>query len=183
MMQWDAKLDARKVKLTPAVVTPGQSYFALTVGEYLGDWGGRHNVFVDVLNEGGYRMVGHPVRFWWKDGGTQKLTEPKPGDMWSVDWPMYEGGYSYGVTVGGVSDSVFGMGLGTLDNHFGKDHCSYRFVFQRTKAGQTEPLPPAGNLALIAQAMDRLQRGQDLSNRALAEYGAAMALLNQARGE
>jgi hypothetical protein len=33
MMQWDAKLDARKVKLTPAVVTPGQSYFALTVGE------------------------------------------------------------------------------------------------------------------------------------------------------
>ena len=64
-------------------------------------------------------------------------------------------------------------------------HVCYSLVLEEV-IGEPEPmpptLPPGDNLKLIAQATDRLQRGQDLSNRALAEYGAAQALLNQAKG-
>ncbi len=82
----------------------------------------------------------------------------------------------------GRPESPIVGGLGLPNNR----HVCYKVVFELATEAEPEPvpptLPPVDNLRLIAQAMDRLQRGQDLSNRALSEYGAAMALLNQARG-
>lgn len=177
---WDKQLDARGVKLTPAVVRQGQSHFKLTQGWYLGEWGGRHGVFVDVLDEKGNRMVGLPVRFWWKDGFQVKLTEAKPGDSWSIDFPMHEPGWSYGIAVDGISDSVFGMGLGTIENPQHKDHVSYKFIFQRTNADAVAPEPDE-RARLIAQMVDSLQRAHELLQRSLAAQEAALALLNRMR--
>lgn len=194
MTTWDINLAKRGVELTPAVVAvKGQVYYQLVEGAYLDvdQSQGRHHVYVDVIDEQGKRLAGIMVRFW-NGGAIRKPTELKPGELHAVDFPMFASGWSYGVAVDGLGDSVFGMGLGTPDQPQVGHHVSYRFVFQRTKAGQTEPelepeplpptLPPVDNARLIVQAMDRLQRGQDLSERALAEVGAAMALLNQARG-
>lgn len=178
MVTWDEKLDERGVKLTVAQAMVGEPCFRLVEGKYLGEWGGRHSIFVEVLNEMGNRMVGQPVRLWWNGGSDRKLTEAKPLDEWALDFPMYEPGHSYGIAVDGRSDSVFGMGLGTIAAPSHKLHVSYRFVFQRMAA---EPLQPVDKSKLILQMMDRLQRAQELTGRAIEETSAALALLSQVR--
>lgn len=177
---WDTQLTARGVKLTPAIVKPGQTYWQLVEGKYLGEQGGKHHILVDVVDENNRRISGHNVRFW-NGGSVRKMTESKLGEMYAVDFPMFAAGWSYGVAVDGLSDSVFGMGLGTVEQPTMGLHVSYHFVFQRTTAAVIQPpKPPTGppvdlslrdELLALRNAAAVLSRHIDLL---LARYGGGV---------
>lgn len=128
----------------PAAVKPGQPYWQLVEAAGPMEIGGNHHLYVDVWDEHGNRIVDVPVLFYWFDTERhtdRKETEPKPGDTFAVDLPMYAGGNAYGATVddGLPSDAIFGMGLGKFVKHHG-----FRLIFQRKIAdGVTMPEPPA----------------------------------------
>lgn len=127
----------------PATVAPGQPYWKLIVADGPMDIGGNISLFVDVWDEKGHRVVGVPVLFYWRDTKQRedrKLTEPKPGDPFAVDLPMYAAGNAYGVRVddGLPSDDIFGFGLGSFVPHH-----SFRAIFQRTTgSGEPGPIEP-----------------------------------------
>lgn len=132
---------------TPATVTPGQEYWKLVSADGPMDIGGNINVFVDVWDKDGNRMVGVPVVFfrYYKDGklfNDRKLTEPKTGEPYAVDWPIYSGGNAYGVHVdenitGIPSDNIFGFGMGSFVPHH-----SFRAVFQLSVSEQPPIIVP-----------------------------------------
>lgn len=127
----------------PAQPSPGQAYWRVIMADGPMDIGGNHNLFVDVWDESGIRVVGVPVLFYWNDGDQRKVTEPKKGEGYAVDLPLFAGGNAYGVRVddGSPSDDIFGFGMGSFVPHH-----SFRVVFQRTVADATTPTepPPAG---------------------------------------
>lgn len=145
---------------------------------------GRTVAFTSVLHSGIPTAV--PVTLAWPFNGNKHLpegvTHVAPVEL------VIPNGYNppnlgpLAIYVGnkGQPESPIVGGLGLPLNR----HVCYRVVFELVTDPVTEPepMPPTDNGKLIAQAMDRLQRGQELSNRAMAEYGAAQALLNQARG-
>lgn len=140
---FDPNLKTWGATYTPATVTPGQEYWKLVQADGPQDIGGNHHVFVDVWDENGVRKVGVPVAFFhFKDGEPRtdrKKTEPKTGEPYAVDWPMYAGGNAYGVYVDDgehVSETIFGFGLGSFVRHH-----SFRLIFRLTVAAQ-EPMPP-----------------------------------------
>jgi hypothetical protein len=100
------------------------------------EWDGKHSIFVDVVDEQGKRMVGVPVTCKWADGpdGSQtKPTEPKTGEPFAMDFPMWNahGVYSVWVSVPGEpSDVASDMGL--IPFH---GHVCYKLVFQRSSGG------------------------------------------------
>jgi hypothetical protein len=126
--------------MTVAYAKPlaGQTYWRVEHAEGPFEWGGRHNIFVDVLDEQGKRLVGIPVTFYWADGKETKKTEAKPNDGYAVDFPMFASGNAYGCYIDGgmISDRVFDMGLEAW-----KGHVSYKIIFQRAVA-EGNPKPP-----------------------------------------
>lgn len=152
--EWDARLDARGVTISPADAQPGDRYWRLVRGEYLDEResGGRHHIFVDTLDEAGNRVPGVGVRFAWDGGRHIAVTEAKPGEPHAVDYPMYAAGHGYMCHVAdGPSDIVAGMGLGSIEQPHMGIHVSYRMTFQRVTANgsqspkpelQPEPEPP-----------------------------------------
>ena len=124
----------------PAVPVRGQPYWKLISAEGPEAWGGRHSVYVDVLDEVGLRLIGIPVLFYWNDGDERKVTEAKTGEPFAIDFPMYAAGNAYGIKIvdGLPSDQFFGMGL--VAN---QPHMVFKLVFQRTVARGTDlPQPP-----------------------------------------
>jgi hypothetical protein len=76
---------------------------------------GKHSIYVEVLNAGGSRAVGQPVIVQWAGGNVVMAVEDRPPPDWGVNFPMYNTLGSYSVNVGGApSDSVVGLGLGTV---------------------------------------------------------------------
>lgn len=127
---------------TPADTERGQPFWQLTYADGPFEWGGRTSIFVDVQGEAGQRLVGVRVRLF-NGGNSFKATEPKPGDDFAVDFPMYAAGNAYGVSVadGSPSDEVRGMGLIAF-----KPHVVYKLVYKRAIAGgaiDTPPTPPS----------------------------------------
>lgn len=144
-------INAQGTTYTPAKPKPGQVYWKLISAEGPDEWGGRHSVFVDVVDEQGRRLIGVPVTFYWNGNDVQKLTEPKAGEPWAVDFPMYAAGSAYGVRVGddiARSDQLFGMGL--IAN---EPHVVYKLTFQRTVATGTD----TGTGPTVPQGKDKIQ--------------------------
>jgi len=110
----------------------GESYYKLVYAEGPVEWQGKHSVFVDVTNGNG-RAIGQPVRFFWNNGQDIKAVEPKTGEEFGVDFPMYAANNAYGVAVMGTSDVVWGMGLIPF-----KPHVVFKLKFALTIAG-TQP--------------------------------------------
>lgn len=143
--QWpfDPALKAWGAVYKPAVVQPGQPYWKIVIANGPRDIGGNISLFVDVWGEDGTRQVNIPVLFYWEDGkkNDRKFTEPKPGDGFAVDLPMYASRNAYGVRVddGLPSDAMEGFGLGEWVPHHG-----FLVVFQRTIAESipVDPQPP-----------------------------------------
>jgi hypothetical protein len=173
MANWpfDAALQAHGATYKPATVTPGQAYWKLIIAEGPRDMGGKHSVFVDVLDSGGRRLVGIPVLFYWSDDDDRKPTESKPGEPYAVDLPIFAANNAYGARVddGLPSDDLFGMGLVPFE-----PHVSYRLVFQRTVASGVEvpgepptpPVPPSPTLSAL-QAIEQAQRFLDIAKSQL----------------
>jgi hypothetical protein len=115
-------------------VEPGQVYWRLVEARWAdeNESGGRHHIFITVLDENGNRIIGQPVVVRWADGQEVRPTEDKPANEPSFNFQMYAAGNAYTAYVDGLpSDSVAGMGLGTIAQRTWKHHTSFYLVFQR----------------------------------------------------
>ena len=93
--------------------------------------GGKHHIYVDVIDENGVR-VGQPVTVSWGDGTYTNPLEDKPAPDFGFNYQMYASGYAYNVKVEGLpSDVARGAGMGDIDNRFKGIHVAYYFIFQR----------------------------------------------------
>jgi hypothetical protein len=127
---WDPRLDQLGIKLTKAEKRPGQPVFRLVAARFrdTAESQALHHVFVEVIDEGGRRIVGQPVVMAWSDGSARMVTEDKPPPEYAANVPMYNQLGQYRVYVeGGPSDVIEGLGLP------GKQHVSYLLTFQRVK--------------------------------------------------
>jgi hypothetical protein len=127
-IEWDARLDELNVNVIAADVRPGQSYWKVIKAEFQTpeEGGGRHHIYIEVLDERGDRIVGQEVQVHWQDGGAVVVTENKPAPEYAANFPMYNALGGYSLTLPGLSDTVTGMGL-----PWGKVHVVYNVVFQR----------------------------------------------------
>ena len=131
---WDGRLDQLGVTLAMVNVEPGQQYWRLVEARWAdeNEAGGRHHISVTVLAENGARIVGQPVVVRWADGQEVRPTEDKPADEPSYNFQMYAAGQAYTAYIDGLpSDSVAGMGLGTIAQRTWKYHTSFFLTFQR----------------------------------------------------
>ena len=131
---WDGRLDQLGVTLAMVNVEPGQQYWRLVEARWAdeNEAGGRHHIYVTVLDENGARIVGQPVVVRWADGQEVRPTEDKPADEPSYNFQMYAAGQAYTAYIDGLpSDSVAGMGLGTIAQRTWKYHTSFFLTFQR----------------------------------------------------
>jgi CRP-like cAMP-binding protein len=132
----DPRLGPLNVVIVPADVPPGQSYWRL-VKAYWQDKeesGNDHTIYVEVLDENGSRIVGQPVEIRWQDGSLPVLTEDKPPYEYPANFPMYGTLGSYSVSVGGLpSDTIQGLGMGTIDQPGFTIHTNFLLTFQRVK--------------------------------------------------
>ncbi len=132
---WDPRLDQLGVRVAEAQVASGQPYWRLIEAKWENEQeaGGKHHIYVEVLDENGQRIVGQPLTVFWSDGGDTLVTEDKPAPEYAFNYPMYKAGNSYNVRIEGLpSDVVEGMGLGTPDLRFYTVHTVFRLIFQKT---------------------------------------------------
>ena len=123
----DPRLEALGITIEEADVAPGQPYWRVIEIFWHNEEeaGGRHHLYVDVKDESGTNIAGVPIRFGW-DGGEQVLGS-------SSNFPMYAAAYSYNVSILGLpSDTVRGLGLGTVEQRYHTIHVEYFLRFQRT---------------------------------------------------
>ncbi len=131
----DSRLNTLGVSVEDAQVGAGQQYWRLIEARWENEQesGGKHHIYVDVLDENGQRIVGQPVTVFWGDGDhTGPIEDKDPPDL-GFNYQMYAAGYAYNVKVESLpSDIVRGAGMGDLANRFKGIHTSYYLIFQRT---------------------------------------------------
>jgi hypothetical protein len=94
--------------------------------------GGKHHIYVEVLNENGNRIVGHPVTVWWGDGNYTSGVEDKAPPDYGFNYQMYAAGNAYNVKVEGLpSDTLIGAGMGDLERREWGIHTSFYLVYQK----------------------------------------------------
>lgn len=155
---WDERLTQRGIELTQYVPQPGDDgVWCIVQGEYMET---KEHTFGITLDEDGQRKPGVEVRWWWKDGKEDKVTELKPNDPWMVDFAMFAHSKSYGLKVlSGPSDSVWGMGLGSVEQPDWNIHVSYRFTFQWVDIDETTVPAPAPPPVVPVRPTPRLKIG------------------------
>lgn len=135
---WDNRLNDLGVRVAEAGVAPGQQYWRLIEARWEDEAqaGGKHHIYVEVLDENGQRITGQPVTIFWGGGGDTVMTENKPAPEFASNYPMYKAGNSYNVKVEGLpSDVIEGLGLGTPGDHrMYTIHTSFLLTYQRTTA-------------------------------------------------
>ncbi len=130
----DPRLAALNVGIEPAGVKPGQSYWRLVAARWENEQeaGGDHTIYVDLLDEGDGRLIGHPIEIRWVGGSLNITTENKPPNEYPSNFPMYNTLGSYAVSVPGLpSDTVVGLGLGSIDQPNFKVHTNFFLTFKR----------------------------------------------------
>jgi hypothetical protein len=127
---WDTRLDPLGINVTPAQPAAGKPTFRLVAARYQDETQSNnlHHIYVEVMDQGGRRMVGQRVVLAWDDGQAVMVTEDKPAPEYAANVPMYNYLGKYRVFVdGGASDVVNGLGLP------GKRHVCYLLTFQKAK--------------------------------------------------
>jgi hypothetical protein len=131
---WDGRLDQLGIYIEDALVSPGQPYWRLIEGQFWDEKesGGKHHIYVEVLDENGDRVVGHPVTVFWGDGShTGNIEDKNPPDL-GFNYQMYAAGYAYSVKVEGLpSEIVKGAGMGDIENRFMGIHTSYLLTYKK----------------------------------------------------
>ncbi len=131
---WDPRLDALGVRVEEAQVEPGQQYWRLIEARWADEQesGGKHHIYVEVLDENGNRIVGQPVTVWWGDGTHTAPIEDKDPPDYGYNYQMYAAGNAYNVKVEGMpSDTLYGAGMGDIERPRYGIHTSYYLVYQR----------------------------------------------------
>jgi hypothetical protein len=131
---WDPRLDQLGVRVEEAPVSPGQQYWKLIDARWADEQqsGGKHHVYVEVLDENGNRIVGHPVTVWWGDGSYTAGVEDKAPPDYGFNYQMYAAGYAYNVKVEGLpSDVLSGAGMGDIERRDWGIHTSFYLVYQK----------------------------------------------------
>jgi len=134
---WDGRLSQLGANVADASVAPGQPYYKLIEAKWENEeeGGGKHHIFVEVLDESGNRIVGAPITIFWEGGSASGATEDKNPPDYAYNYPMYMAGNAYGAKVEGLpSDVMQGMGLGTPEMPFHSIHTNTKLTFQRTIA-------------------------------------------------
>jgi len=128
-LQWDTRLDGLGVRLVKAKARRGDSLWRLVRAVYQDptESSGNHNIYVELLDEKGRRVLGHRVWVVWRGGQAPLITQDKPAPEYAANFPMYGKIGSYRVEVEGVSDAVTGMGLPV------RHHVNFLLTFQRTR--------------------------------------------------
>jgi len=136
-VDWDSRMSYKlepAVKLIPAEVQPGQTYWRLIRAYWQDPEEGhdKYHIYVNVLNKDGVPIT-QPIII--ENGGkTTVPAEPKPDVEYLINYPMSGTLGSYTCSVAGdiPSDRVAGLGLGFSKG--GKDHTSFYLTFQETVA-------------------------------------------------
>jgi len=131
---WDNRLDSLGVHLVPANVAPGQVYWRLVEARWANEEEaqGKHNIFINVLDENGERLVGETVVVEWMDGSATLKTEDKQPPEYSCNFAMYGTLGAYTVYVDGApSDKIVGLGLGDIERPAMKIHTCFYLTFRR----------------------------------------------------
>ena len=131
---WDPRLDKLRVRVEDAPASPGQQYWHLIDARWADEKesGGKHHIYVEVLDENGNRIVGHPVTVWWGDGSYTSGVEDKAPPDYGFNYQMYAAGNAYNIKVEGLpSDIVYGAGMGDMDRPDWGIHTSIYLTYQK----------------------------------------------------
>lgn len=168
------------VSVEPAQVEPGSPFWMAVRIHHLTpeENGGRHHIFVDILDENGNRIYGAQARVSWQ-GGSQIITVDKPPGEPGANIPMWKGQVCSVEALGKPgeplpSDRVIGLHTGHPDEAPGNTlfHHSFLVVFQKTTAEtgpaesviQGEVVGGAGKTIMLikgAEAFDAQVIGDD----------------------
>ena len=127
------------VNVEPAQVQPGEPFWMAVRIHHLTpeENGGRHHIFLDILDEEGNRIYGAQAEVTWP-GGSQVVTIDKPLDEPGTNFPMWAGQICAVEVVwpsdGALpSDRVIGLHTGHPDEAPGNTlfHHSFLIVFQK----------------------------------------------------
>ena len=130
----DSRLGQLGINIQDAEVAPGQQYWRLIEVRWEDEQqaGGKHHIYVDVLDENGNRVQGQPVTVYWGDGNYTAALEDKPAPDYGFNYQMYASGYAYNVKVEGLpSDVLSGAGMGDVANRFKGIHVAYYLLYQK----------------------------------------------------
>ena len=131
---WDGRLDRLGVYVEDAPVAPGQPYWRLIEARWADEQeaGGKHHIYVEVLDESGKRIVGNPVTVYWGDGNYTAGVEDKAYPDYGFNYQMYAAGNAYNVKVEGLpSDILHGAGMGDVERPRYGIHTAFYIVYQR----------------------------------------------------
>lgn len=131
---WDSRLTALGVQVEEANAAPGQQYWRLIEARWADEQqsGGKHHIYVEVLDENGNRIVGQPVTVFWGDGSHTGGVEDKAAPDFGYNYMMYAAGNAYNVKVEGLpSEIVRGAGMGSIEQPKYGIHTSFYLVYQR----------------------------------------------------
>jgi CRP-like cAMP-binding protein len=132
---WDPRLDRLGVRVEDAAVASGQQYWRLIEARWWDEQeaGGKHHIYVEVLDENGSRIVGQPVTVYWGDGSNTGNTEDKAPPDYGYNYQMYAAGNAYSVKVEGLpSDVLAGAGMGDIERPRYGIHTAFLLTFQKT---------------------------------------------------
>lgn len=129
--------EAYGVRVIQVDVPPGETFWRVIRVHHLTpeENGGRHHIFLDMLDENGQRIMGAQVRVTW-EGGEQIVTIDKPGEEAGADFPMWKWQVCAVEGVGLPSDRVENLHTGHPDEAPGNTlfHHSFLVIFQRAVA-------------------------------------------------
>lgn len=134
---WDQRLSQLGVRVEEALVASGQQYWRLIEANWWDEKeaAGKHHIYVEVLNENGSRIVGHPVKVSWRDGEHIGNTQDKPFPEYAFNYQMYAAGNAYNIEIPGLpSDRLIGAGMGDLERRAWGIHTSTLLTFQKATA-------------------------------------------------
>lgn len=147
--EWDPRLTARGVAIETPLLNAGDVYLRVVRGVWLDEQQaqGRHHIFADVRDADGARIVGQRLAVVWPTGGAAIVTEAKPGEEWSANYPMSPSRNEFAIQpVGGYpAERVTGIGMGaeTPGGYNAGIHTSTGLVWQVSHyAGQSKPQKP-----------------------------------------
>lgn len=132
---WDPRLNQLGVSVEDASVQPGQPYWRIVDAVWWDEQesGGKHHIYVEVLDESGNRIVGQPVTVFWGDGAYTGNTEDKAPPDLGFNYQMYAAGYAYNVKVEGLPSEVLkGAGMGSIEKRDYGIHTSFLITYQKT---------------------------------------------------
>ena len=135
--EWDRRLDYfwPTVRMEEAQASSGQWYWRLVRNTWQEECGGRHHIYVEVLDRSGNRSFGQTVVIEY---GSVPHPEPYPqadktGEEYAFNYPMNELLGAYNVYIAGdPSDKAYGLGLGTRADPYRKHHTCFLLTFRRT---------------------------------------------------